>query len=627
MKKFTSNIINLADYPDNRSKNATNKQPFKETSPSESARQHLESLEYIIVEPRNDSSDESFDEPIDESFAEPMLYAPNGNPIGNFLAWPVTVNYIPGNRLPSSWTIAGELLETGEQLPQIDLTPTDFKNVNWVIKKWGIAPEMAAKASPYFKSMIRQLTPYAKCQYLCKHLGWQHIEGHHVFVHIDGTIGTSSIHTAIDTSSFDHRIKYYQLPSRCKDFATASGSFLSFLDIGKPDLIFPVLAVVLAAPLATLMRKAGVPLDFVPFLVGKTQEGKSSIAALCQSMFGDFNKQRFPASFRDTAASLEPMLATVHDMLTVIDDYHPRKSGAAADMDNFAESLDRMIADGNSRKRMGQSQQQVEGVVLCTGETRPNICESGLARYLFIDVAKQDLYYTEKLLPLMEQTPLLCEFMVAYIKWIGQSWNQLQARLQSSYQSWLGHFPGQTGRTPESCAKLGMGFEIGMGFLLESGAIDEGHHTLFMGQCRKSLQRLLDCQVGQKPTELYLSTLSEMLTFGSVKLCPSAKEFKDSPRLVGFTAGDKVYLHPARSFSAVNARLQKKRSFAELPDTRDMLKLMADENYVTHDSIRQRHTRQHRTGTGSWQRKEEFIVIPLSMLQGFEFFASIDKTA
>lgn len=611
MKTSTSNIINLADYRDNRSKNAPLKQPNKKTSAAESARQQLEALGYTIADPLEGS----------------MIYDPDGKAIGNFLAWPVTINYIPGNPIPSNWTIAGELLETGEKLPQIDLTPADFKNANWVVNKWGIAAEMAPKAGLAFKKLISQLTPYAKRQYLCNHLGWHYIDNRPVFLHIDGTIGTNNIQASVDTSGFGHRINFYQLPSRCNDFAAASGSALSFLDIGKPDITFPVMALVLTAPLATLMRSAGLPIDFIPFLIGKTQEGKSSIAALCQAMFGNFNKQRFPASFRDTVASLETTLATVHDMLTVVDDYHPRKSAAAADMDNFADSLARMIADGNSRKRMGQSQQQVEGVVLCTGEARPNICESGLARYIFIDIAKQDLDYTEKLLPLMHQTPLLREFMVAYIEWIGKNWSRLHGHLQSRYSTWLDHFSGQTGRSPESCAKLGVGFEIGMDFLMESGAIDEGRQTLFLEQCRKSLKVVLDCQIGRKPTELFFSKLSEMLSCGAAKLSPSPKELKDSPRQVGFIAGDNLYLHPARSFQVVNARLQKERSFAELPETRDMLKLMADEKYVTYDPTRQRHTRQRRIGSGSFKRKEEFLAIPLSMLQGFDFFASIDKSA
>ena len=609
-----NNVISLADYRNNRSEKVRKNPPKKLPPPQNSPRQQLEALGYTIAEP--------FDE-ADES----MLYAPDGNAIGNFLAWPVAITYVPGSSIPSSWSIAGELLETGEKLTPIDLTPSDFKNANWVVNKWGIEPELAPKACLHFKKMIRQLMPHAKHQYLCNHLGWQIIDGHPVFVHVDGAIGSKGIQTVVDTSDFDVRLEYYRLPSCCNDLAAASASFLKLLDIGKPNLTFPVTAIVLATPLATLMRKTGVPIDFVPYLVGKSQEGKSTVGTCCQAMFGDFNKQRLPASFRDTVASLEPSLATVHDMLTMIDDYHPVNSTETKMMDNFADALDRMIADGNSRKRTGKRQQQVEGVALCTGESRPHIGKSGLDRYLFINVYKQDLAYREKLLPLLDQAPVLREFMVAYIKWIGENWDGLQARVRSRFQAWLGHFSEQTGRIPESCAKLGVGFEIGMDFLLESGAIDKVQHRLFLEQCVMSLQDLHASQAAQNPTSLFLSTLSELLSLGSIKLCPSAKEFKDSPRLVGFIAGDKVYLHPDRSINAVNARLQKKRSFMALPEKRDLFKLMADDEYLTYDEVRQRHTRQHRTGPAKSSQKAEFMEIPLSSLQDFDFFASMDKTA
>ena len=56
--------------------------------------------------------------------------------------------------------------------------------------------------------------------------------------------------------------------------AAVSKTAINFLAIAKPKISYPLFATVMLAPLGEIMRQIGNPIDFTPFLIGKSQSGK-----------------------------------------------------------------------------------------------------------------------------------------------------------------------------------------------------------------------------------------------------------------------------------------------------------------------------------------------------------------
>jgi len=80
---------------------------------------------------------------------------------------------------------------------------------------------------------------------------------------------------------------------------------------------------------------------------------KSQIAALAQQHFGaEMHSKRLPASFFDTANSVEALAFATKDALFVIDDYAPKTPQNATRFQETADRLFRGLANQSGRSRL-----------------------------------------------------------------------------------------------------------------------------------------------------------------------------------------------------------------------------------------------------------------------------------
>ena len=530
------------------------------------------------------------------TFEGHLVYAPDKKPIGNFVCWFTDKKRRFGETVSRKWNVTGEIIETGEILPNVEITAAEFEHMDWITKKWVATPNMLKGAKESVKQMLRSSNHLAAEQIVCSKFGW-HVSGtHRFYVHAGGAIGSGGNQVAIDQSLLDEKMNLLNLPSPISAVTHPTHILLDFLKMGRPHVTYPLAASILAAPLASMMNASGVRLDFVPFLIGKSESGKSTVAALCQSAFGRFDKSTFLASFLDTTASLEPKIELMRDMLLVVDDFHPTNPGKQDEMSHMADALSRMVADGNVRNRTGQRSRRIEGLCMCTGELRPNMAGSGTKRFLFIDICKKDLAYSDKVLPVIERSDELRAFMSAYISWIGRNWNQLAAEMKVRVDNWKSEFPDFDGRIKESAAKLAAAFDVGLEYLLISSVINEASREHYRQLMQDGLQKVLRSQAGLPDGEKYLNAVKTLLQQGLSVLASSKFSYSRSCRMIGFREDNKVYLRPEDSVRAVNSFLGKRNSFQEPITVRRVLAALNKEGFISYDQVKKRFSVQKSLG-------------------------------
>jgi len=160
---------------------------------------------------------------------------------------------------------------------------------------------------------------------------------------------------------------------------------LSLLKMGPKAITCSLETIVYLAPLCELLRKATVEPSFLMYLWGTTGSFKSTLTALFLSHFGNFEPKGLPASFRDTANSIEELAFQAKDTLLSVDDLYPAKNlRERAKLEGVLEYLLRNQGDRQGKGRLESSTKQrpvhpPRGLILSSGEVQP-LSGSSLAR-------------------------------------------------------------------------------------------------------------------------------------------------------------------------------------------------------------------------------------------------------
>lgn len=275
---------------------------------------------------------------------------------------------------------------------------------SYMNRKWGMQVIIKPRAKDDLREVLQILAGNCAEEWIYTHTGWRKLDNKWVFFHTNGAVGAANV--KVDLSEGGSILTRYVLPTKVEDPKAAVGRAFELLDIAAPEIAYPLFAAAFFAPLCEVLRPYSLQSDFMLFLIGRTQSGKSSLAALFLSLFGNFDKNNFPANYRQTANSLERTRFLLKDSMMIVDDFFPEQSHQEREkMKEIAQRLARAYGDGAVRQRMqGKKLQEAwlpRGVAISTGEERPEIGESGQARFVFIDVKRSDVAY-DKLIDLQQ---------------------------------------------------------------------------------------------------------------------------------------------------------------------------------------------------------------------------------
>ncbi|WP_342476581.1 hypothetical protein NYE24_21195 [Paenibacillus sp. FSL H7-0350] len=441
----------------------------------------------------------------------------NDFPLANFFAWiNKTVVKDDGSEQQRFYELEGVLLHSRKRLQPIHVAASDFESMKW-LEQWGPEPNIQPgnKVRDTVRHAIQTTASGATKERVFAHLGWVKVGGTFRYLHAEGAVGATDVKVEIDP-----RLRNYNLPKSSGDRKEAMKASLGLLNIAPHRVTLPMWGLTFLSPMCEWLRTVGLEPKFLMWLHGYTGTRKTTLAKLFSCHFGDL-LERPPASFKDTANSVEKRGFDVKDSLLLIDDYHPTSSPREAkSMTQLAQQILRAYGDRVGRGRMRQDTSlrpdyPPRGMAIVTAE---DVLDGGssIARLFPVELRQGDLDL-DKLTTAQQQSPLLSQAMVGYLEWLGQAMSESDDRLREIFfkrrnEASRLHVHG---RLVEAAAWLHLGLQLGLDYAESVGAIEpEQKHELleeawegFVGTASEQGEQVAEV----KATKRFVDIVSELL--------------------------------------------------------------------------------------------------------------------
>lgn len=534
-----------------------------EPNPLEVMEQKLAGTNYRIKGSK--VGDVTFDKSGEESF----------RPVANFIAFASSVVLLDdGAERQHFFKIEGISLDNGKSLPALEVRQENFEAMNWIFD-WGLGanlePGLAAKQK--MRHLTQLLSEDALKKTVYGHLGFRLFPEGWKYLHGGGCVGKSNVEVRLDK-----RLEKYILTEPGNSLDEPIRASLSLLNVAKPEVTLPLLSAVFLSPLCEALRQGGIEPAFLLWLYGVTGTRKSTLSALFLSHFGNFSAKGSPASFKDTANSLEKRAFDCKDCLLWIDDFHPSASSAEArKMEQIAQFLIRSYGDRVGRGRMKadaslRADYAAKGIALVTGEQQID-GHSSSARVQGVELRPGDIDLV-RLSEAQRQSDLFASTMTGYVAWVGEQMSKpgfVEGLRQTFRERRDLALPGQShGRLAENAAWLFLGWDSLLKFAALEGALTESERQLKLDEGWTTLLSLSEEQseqvLGARPGEQFLSIVGELLQNGSFYTLPaSAAERKQCEDLhprgkhVGWHDNERFYFLPSVLYNEVSTFLSKQQ--------------------------------------------------------------------
>ena len=342
--------------------------------------------------------------------------------LSNFTVVPLfEITKDDGTGQTKSFSFNGKMFD-GTPLRKITVSSEKFAGMNWIEKEWGLSPTISPSQTSigHFKNYIKTKALGIPKITIYTHTGFRTINGELCYLHKGGAIGNSEVQTELESE-----LGRYCFVDNKKDISKKEAVKADFelLGIGLQGITYPILAFMYLAPLAHFLDKVGYIPSFSLYVKGETGSLKTAISNLFMAHFYKYKPfNGGVANFGNTYNYIEKLSFTLKDMPLFIDDYHPGNLSDKKKMDSIAQHLSRGAGHHAGRGRMNSDATLKKtfysrGVSLITGEESPDIGQSGLARFFFVNV-KQGNISIDRLKAFNGKAELLNIAMQGYIKWL-----------------------------------------------------------------------------------------------------------------------------------------------------------------------------------------------------------------
>lgn len=470
----------------------------------------------------------------------------------------------------------GQTVQTGFEVDGFDslnrklgsawVTSSEFARMEWPVSNWGFEANILPGSTNKDKMRyaIAEVGKHtARKETLYTHTGWRQLGGKWVYLHGGGAIGAEAVSVQLEGRLVGYDMSVKDAP----DIMDAVMAETQLMTCMKPAIGWSVLGMSYLAPLTEFLEARGIAPRFALYLMGATQTRKTTAALLALSHFGNFNGQvKIPASFNDTANSVQRSAFLMKDMPLLIDDYYPVGNvQERRRMEAMAQTLARSFGNGSSRGRLNSDMTQraglpPRGVAIITGEDAPDIKESGLARFFIVPVRRGDIPADGVLTATQELAAkgYLVTAMTGYIRWLAEQADSLPDLLYKrfiSYREMAREHSGAGARACEAEAWLLIGAEMMLRYWESLGAVSESDKRQMMTDCRDALEQAAAEQTRdlseQRPTAQFVEIVRELLASATNK-CISVDETSNSINVIGFADANFYYFMPELTYRAVN---------------------------------------------------------------------------
>ena len=488
-------------------------------------------------------------------------------PISNFVTFvKEKLNIINGRDSHIKYIMECHLLNCPNlKLPLIATGVDGYSKMNFIDgSAWdNLAIIKAGKSNPERQKEVMKIisrdTMQEKTVY--SHTGFKRIDNQLCYLYQGGVIGNIQDIT-VDLSG--DGLQRYCFTDKNFDKILALKRCLSFIDVADYKITIPLLCTIFLAPLISLLAEQDINVDYILFIQGKSGTRKSSLSAVALSFFGNFNRDTFPCSFRDTLNSIEKIAFILKDTVIVIDDFNPENIGTSKQA--LMERLFATFGDRVGRRRMTKDADIKEpyksrGLCIVTGEMLPEVPQSRIARALTINI-QNDSINLNKLTELQKNKEELAYSMMLYIKWVIDNENVIIEKAKSMFTEMQSNYNSKIhGRTNEISNVTTIAFTLFTQFLLDNEVININKKNELDILAKNTLNEIMEAQTQYveelKPTDLFYDAFEELLNTNAitiVNLQGNNPNWQfESPKITGYY--DEVrkiyYLYPDTIYNAV----------------------------------------------------------------------------
>lgn len=452
-------------------------------------------------------------------------------------------------------------LQHKERITTIDIPSEKFGDMNALQKliagKAGGVYAVSAGMNKHLIPAILKLSGDIPQHQTYGFMGWTQMEGRWTYV---------APKVSINADGVIEQAPEVELESRLRDYGLCSGSWKDSLEAFKatiqvfPKNLAPALIAFTLLPLLQKFFPSAAPRPAV-HLVGTTGSGKSEIAALMTSFYGQFTRDTPPSQWGDTVNTVETLGYNLANALYWVDDYKACYADERT-FTRFLQSYSRGMGRGRlTREAKVRQDRPCRGLLLSTGETTMEGEASILSRMLILDIPpweKRDPkgQFLAQAEIWRDQLP---GFTAHFATWIarqadgGQFVKRLADEYHQSvkgYRSKIGLEGGRqanTGRVVGNWAVLVTVYRMLRHFLHEHDC-DE-----LLPAWQDTLIETLRAVQQERAGQIFLDLLGQLLASGKIML--TDVKLPEEPRLgvtiVGYQDNQHVYLLPEVAYAEV----------------------------------------------------------------------------
>lgn len=393
--------------------------------------------------------------------------------------------------------------------------------------------------------------------------GWTALEGDWIYIAPHMSVGAHGPLEAPHTVELEARLRDYRLTDA--DWETSLAAFRAVIAV-FPKPLAPALIAFALLPLVQRFFPAAAPKPAL-HLVGTSGSGKSEIAALMASFYGNFSRDTPPAQWGDTINTVEVLGYALADALFWVDDYKTSYADERT-FTRFLQSYSRGMGRGRLTREANLRQERpCRGLLLSTGETTIEGEASVLSRMLVLEIPPWERRDPQGKSLAQAETlrEKLSGFTAHFAAWLARQADVGTLRkaladdlelMTQGYRSKLsGTRQAHTGRVIGNWGVLLVTYRLLMRFLSEREA--DHHLPGWQDAIRETVQAVQHERAGQ----LFLDTLAQLLASGEAMLATDMRQPEDARlgvTVIGYEDREFVYLIPEVAYREVNRILSLK---------------------------------------------------------------------
>ena len=451
-------------------------------------------------------------------------------PISNFIAYPIEkITLNNGRDEQVTYKMKCLLLDNLKiEMPTQIITMEQLQKSNYILgSKWDKYAIVHAGTTNADK--IREVSQLEGRQLMEEkqvytHTGFIRVNGELVYLYHGGAIGKNTEGILTDLSN--DGLQRYCFTDKEFNTQQALQRSLSVKDVASYDITIPLWITGYASVLYSLLKSIGINADYVLYIQGKSGTRKSSLTAMELSHFGNFTRDTFPSSFRDTLNSIEKIAFILKDSLNVVDDFNPEVLGGKKL--EVVEKIFGMYGDRTGRTRMSKDGTTLKipytarGLCIITGEVLPEVAQSRIARSLIINI-KEDSINLNKLAELQDNTEELAFAMKTFIMWVIENEERITDFAKDRFKKMQRQQEkGVHGRTKEIANILTLVLKIVTQFFMDYNVLDENQKGELDSIGEEVLNQLIEQQTQEitqlKPTEMFYNAIDQMFMTEKIKV-------------------------------------------------------------------------------------------------------------